>query len=169
MFQTIKLYMQIKYTSFPYQLYNEPVLKRQKKCRLSRQTRLNQINYLNTKKFHLLVRWENQKKTDDSIERECPDDKQRLKVAEKRTVGRLQGPKGTLAGSEQENGPSSLKWLGNGPCQQLVSLEVDPEPQMANPHDSPISALWDPEQRLLPFCVIQSCEYKIKQGSNRHL
>lgn len=77
----------------------------------------------------------------DSIERKCPHSKQPLKVTETRTVGRLQGPKVTLAGSEQENGPSSLKWLGNGPCQQLVSLEGDPEPQMANPHDSLISTL----------------------------
>lgn len=72
MFQTIKLYMQIKYTFFPYQLYNEPVLKRQKKCRLSRQTRLNQINYLNTKTFLLLVRWENQKRTDWFNRKEMP-------------------------------------------------------------------------------------------------
>lgn len=41
---------------FVYQLYNEPVLKRQKKCRLSRQARLNQINYINTKNFLSLVR-----------------------------------------------------------------------------------------------------------------
>lgn len=57
---------------FPYQLYNEPVLKRQKKCRLSRQTRLNQINYLNTKKFLMLVRWENQKRTDWFNRKEMP-------------------------------------------------------------------------------------------------
>lgn len=44
-----------------------------------------------------------------------------------KNCGTLQGPKVTLASSEQENGPLNLKWLGNGYCQQLVSLEGDSE------------------------------------------